>query len=145
MIERDYRHEYRAIMEALAESVSEASDAEILEDVELAGEDGTKTAEGVRQVLLDGLRKFRKARLMEARLAYERDIEEFGKMEWALPRSLADCRELLRRVFEQKPEFREALLTAQHRDFKSLSDEDIMSYLKELQALGVLEKLKKDE
>jgi len=62
-----------------------------------------------------------------------------------LPKSLTECRELLRRVFEAKPEFGEALLTAQHREFRSLSDEDVMSYLKELQSLGVLEKLKKEE
>ena len=144
MAERDYRQEHRAIMRALAESVADASDADILEDAQSAEEDPLKTAEGVRQVLLDGLGKFRKKRLAEARSSYERDVGAFGDTAGFLPASIEACRELLRRVFEEKPEYGEALLTAQHREFRSLSDDDVVSYLTQLHVLGVLRILKKD-
>ena len=44
-------------------------------------------------------------------------------------------------MMSRKPEIGAALLTAQHREFKDLTDADIQSCLEQLGALGVLDEL----
>ena len=48
---RDYEAELRALMDALAESVVEATDEEIISEMREGGEDPAAAAEGVRAVL----------------------------------------------------------------------------------------------
>jgi hypothetical protein len=48
---RDYEAEFRAIMDALAESVAEMSDEEILAEAREAGEDPERIAARVRTIL----------------------------------------------------------------------------------------------
>jgi hypothetical protein len=48
---RDYEAELRAIMDALAESVADASDEEILAEVREAGEDPERIATQIRAIL----------------------------------------------------------------------------------------------
>jgi hypothetical protein len=145
MGERDYRQEYQAIMRALAESVAEARDGDISEE-----QDSTDSvearAERVRECLLGGIKAFRQKRLQSAREQYEQDAERFeSTTSFRFPGSLTECRELLRRVLEAKPDLNQALLTAQHREFGSLSDQDVMSYLRDLEELGVLDQFKAQE
>lgn len=61
-----YEEELEAIMFALAESVAEASDEEILEETRSQGEDPTEAVGRVRNVLLNAAKAYRQRRLREA-------------------------------------------------------------------------------
>ena len=137
MPERNYPRELEAIMEGLAESVLEASDEEILEEAREAGEDVEESAEGIRAGLLEVMRKQRLEQLRTAREERSRALEKLERAESSLPTSPAARRALLDGVLADHSEVR-GLLTAQHRDLSGLSDEDVDSCLRHLQALGVL-------
>jgi hypothetical protein len=47
--------------------------------------------------------------------------------------------ELLRVTLQERPDFQPIVMTAQHRNFKELSDEDVTSFLKQLRDLGLLD------
>jgi predicted phosphoribosyltransferase len=53
-------------------------------------------------------------------------------------------RDLLRSLLEARPQLQPAL-TAQFRDFAELSDEDVEGFLRQLDALGVLDEYLKDK
>ena len=71
-----YEEELVAIMNALAESVAEASDEEILEEARAQGEDPIKTARQTKDVLLNAAKRYRKKRLHEAQQQYEAHVAE---------------------------------------------------------------------
>jgi hypothetical protein len=62
---RDYEEKLKRIANAVAESIFEASDEEILEEVREAGEDPEAVASHVRSVLSDAVRAHRKRHLIE--------------------------------------------------------------------------------
>lgn len=135
---RNYEAELRAIMDALAESVAEASDADILAEAREAGEDPAQTADRVRALLKRVAKAHEQKRLREAQKAYEERVQSIQARPYALPKTPESRRNLFAVVMTRKPEY-EALITAQHRDFKDLTDADIQSCLEQLGALGVLD------
>lgn len=138
---QSYEEELRAMMDALAESVAEASDEEILAETIEEGEDPEAAAERVRNVLLDAAKAYRQRNLREAQRQYELHVAAMRERKYTLPTTPEERRTLLDLVFSRQPEMRSAFLTAQHREFRSLTDADVESYLKQLQELGVLESL----
>ncbi len=136
---RNYEDELRAIMDALAESVAELSDEEILAETRAEGQDPNLAAEHVRQVLRTAAKVYQQRLLREARAQYERRVAAMREGKYSLPDSPEERRRLLADVFDRKPDIRSGLLTAQHREFSSLTDADVESYLKQLQELGVLD------
>jgi len=139
---QNYEEELRAIMNALAESVAEASDEEILEETRAQGKDPTEAAGRVRNVLLDAGKAYRQRRLREAQHQYESHIAAMGARTYNLPTSAIDRRRLLDLVLSRQPAMRSAL-TAQYRQFTSLTETDVESCLKQLQELGLLDELSK--
>ena len=138
---RDYEAELLAIMNALAESVAEASDADILAEAREAGEDPGRTAARVRALLGRAVKDNQQRRLREAQKDYNERVRVLRARPYALPRTPEDRRKLFVLVMSRKPEIGSALLTAQHREFKDLTDADIQSCLEQLGALGVLDEL----
>lgn len=136
---RDYEAELLAIMNALAESVAEASDADILAEAREAGEDPTRTAARVRKVLMRAAKDYEQRRLREAQRAYDERVSSIRARPYVVPETPNGRRRLFTLVMSRKPELGSALLTAQHREFKDLTDADIQSCLEQLVALGVLE------
>ncbi len=135
--------ELRAILGALAESVASASDEEIRADLEHAGKKLEDLAEETRTILLDRHRLFRHRRLEAARRQYDKQRAGLDQTTVTLPHTHDERRGLLARVFEMMTDYREALLTAQHRDFMSLGDEDVASFLEQLATLGVLDEYRR--
>jgi len=123
---RDYEAELRALMDALAESVVEATDEEIISEMREGGEDPAAAAEGVR------------ANRVEAQEAYEKRVDAIRRRTFSLPTAPESRRKLLAVVMTRKPDLRSALVTLQHRDFKEWTDTDIQNCLEQLGALGVL-------
>jgi hypothetical protein len=140
---RDYEAELRAIMDALAESVAEASDADLLGEAREAGEDPARSAERVRAVLRRAAKDHDQRLLREAKKAYEERIKSLQARPYVLPKTTESRRNLFTVVMNRKPQLGQALLTAQHREFKDLTDADIQSFLEQLAALGVLDEFER--
>lgn len=138
---RDYEAELLAIMNALAESVAEASDADLLAEAREAGEDPGRTAARVRALLGRAAKEYEQTRLREAQREYEERVRAIRARPYALPKTPEDRKTLFVLVMNRKPAIGAALLTAQHREFKDLTDADIQSCLEQLAALGVLDEL----
>jgi len=73
------KEQLNSILEALAESLLEASDEQILEEATEAGEDIKKIEYQVKNILLRAAKAFRKQRLQEARTTYEKIVVETEK------------------------------------------------------------------
>ncbi len=125
------------IMDAVAESALKESDAEILEEVRQQGQDPKQAAEQVRNILRQAVKSYRQHKLIEAREQYQRSVAAMKERVYSLPRTAKERLQLLSATFQIRPEL-QSLLTAQHRELKSLTDEDVVSYLQQLQELGVL-------
>ena len=136
---RDSEKNFRNIMNAAAESVIEASDEETLQEAKEIGLDIKKESDSVRAIFNAALRSERQKKLNEAETTYRRTVETMKHKTYALPQTLGERRALLEGIFSRKPELK-GLLTAQHREFKDLPEEDIEELLKQLQELGSINK-----
>ncbi len=136
---RDYEAELRAIMDALADSVAEASDEDILREAREAGEDPAAAAAHVRSLLTRAVTDHQQRPLRDALKAYEERVRAIRSRPYALPKTAEGRRRLFTLVMQRKPNIGAALLTAQNREFKELTDGDITTSLEQLGALGVLD------
>lgn len=140
---REYRKELRHLMNSLAESVAEASDEEILEEVRAAGEDPSSEAERLREILMRAVSAHKRETLREARDSYEREAARIRHGSDTLRQSIEEKRKLLASIFVARPQLQVAF-TMQFRDdegtkAEELSEEEVDSYLRQLQDLGVLD------
>jgi hypothetical protein len=135
---RDYEAELRAIMDALAESVAEASDEDVLREAREAGEDPRTTADRVRNVLKRAAKDFEQRRLRAAAKTHAERVQSLRAHSYTLPNTPEDRKNLFTLVMTRKPELRRALVTLQNREFRNFTDADIQSCLEQLGALGVL-------
>jgi hypothetical protein len=146
--ERDYQRKQQALYGAIADSIMEMSDEEILAEARESGEDPAGIAERVRKLLLGTDREYRRQNFREAADQYRRSVAAIRSCKADLPDEADDRRAMLAALFAREPEMGSALLTAQHRQFKNLSDLDVTSLLVQLKALGALDApspLKEDE
>lgn len=127
--------EIQKLFALLADNSLHDTDAEVLRD---AGPDASQKAEQVRACLLDGVRSYKQRALDNALSAYREEVQRYKERRFALPTEKGDRRELLNSIFQRFPQGEKTFLTLQHREFKSLSDADVESLLKQLEALGVL-------
>jgi hypothetical protein len=137
----DYDDQLANIMSGLADSVLELSDDALLAELREEGGDLRKVADHTRNVLRRASKAYRKRKLEEAQHTYEKQVAEIRMKSYNLPVSPNRQRVLLAAVFAARPDMQSALLTAQHRDFKDLSDTDVEGFLKQLKELGVLDTL----
>ena len=107
---RDYEAELLAIMNALAESVADASDADVLAEAREAGEDPGRTAARVRALLGRAAKDYEQRRLREAQKDYHERVRALRARPYALPRTPEDRRKLFVLVMSRKPEIGSALL-----------------------------------
>jgi hypothetical protein len=126
----------RRLFAALAESSLHDSDAEVLRD---AGPEASLKAEHVRSLLLDTVKAHKQRALNAALAVYREEVRRYKERRFAMPTDSREKRELLTAVLGRFPQGERTFLTLQHREFKNLSDADIESLLKQLEALGVLD------
>lgn len=138
---RNYEDELRTVFYALAESIAELSDAEMMAEARESGDDPEASAARVRGVLLNAAKAYQQRHLREAQKRYEERIAAMREKKYSFPSSPEARRSLLAAIFARKPEMQLALLTAQHREFRNLTDADIESCLKQFDELGVLDEL----
>lgn len=125
----------KAFFEGLAESALRASDAEIRGE---SGPHPSGRAESLRARLLGDVKAHRQRKLADAWAAHWAAIGQLNREVKPLPATPEGRRALLERVLARFPREGRSL-TLQHREFESLTDEDVKSCLKQLQALGALD------
>jgi glucan phosphorylase len=136
---RNYEEELSNIMNAMAESEWELSDEEVLEEARERGEDPESEAERIKDIFRRIFKEHQQAPLREAQRQYEERLSSMFNKETVLPSTPEERRDLLDGFLARMPEYGSALLTAQHREFKDLTDSDVESLLKQLIELGALD------
>lgn len=133
-----HEEELMRLMFALGESLAEASTPEVLEEAKHSQVNLLDEAEEVRGILRSAGRRYLRRKLQESRQAYDAAVAEIRDKDYDLPSTPAERRRLLNTIFTERPDFEPMVLTAQHRNFNELTDEDITSFLKQLKALRLL-------
>jgi hypothetical protein len=131
-----------ALHDALSDSLAQATDAEVMEEVALLGFDPTSEASRVKTLMLGAVKAYQQRALRDARVAFDA-VSRQAVQSSRIPNTPTERRNLFSFVLGKQPQYAE-LFTAQHREFTDLTDGDIESYLEDLAELGVLEKLKVD-
>jgi len=124
------------LFDALADSVEEMTDEEILAEAPEEG-DPKALAAKVTDVIERSIRTHNEGRRLDARQQYEGAIRAMTQRRYALPDTPEERRTLLFSVVAQNPGIRSAV-TLHHRELKSLSDQDVEGYLRKLSDLGLL-------
>lgn len=137
---QDYRGELREILNALADAVADASDRDILADAQEEGLNPEAEADKMKALLRRSVDKFRKRKLEQARLDYERASSALFTKTYKLPDTPRQKRDLLTNLLISQPQM-QGMLTVQFRELNQLSDEDVENSLKKLAELGVLDDL----
>ena len=132
-----------AMFEALAESICNAGDGELLEDLRQEGVDPEAEANRLKGMMLDTLKAFQQRRLVSAQKGYRRRVEQLEKKKHPIPGNRQAQRSLFSLVLQQ-PRYA-GLVTAQYRDLKDLSEEDIETCLEDLAELGILDEMDKTD
>ena len=132
-----------AMFNALAESICNASDDELLEDLRQEGVDPEAEANRLKEMMLDTLKAFQQRGLVSAQEGYRRRVEQLEGGKYPIPESRQERRSLFSLILQQ-PQYA-GLVTAQYRDFKDLSDEDIETCLEDLAELGILDEMDKTD
>lgn len=125
------KDEYFNLMNALADSVVDMSDAEILDEI---GEDGDNTEE-IRAVFLKSIKLAKQHVLIDARKAYDSELQSFKKITFDLPSTFREKRDLLKSMLGNLSQPQQLAFTGQFREFEILADEDLDGMLLQLFAL----------
>ncbi len=138
------REAFRRIVDGVVESILEASEEELDEDLRARGEDPEEVVRRTTAVAEAAVERHRgKKRLRRARQEYETRVAEIESREYHLPESMAEQRRLLAAVFHARPKVA-GMVTLQFRDLRGLPDADVTSCLRQLAELGVLDALRSD-
>ena len=96
--QRTEKEKQDALIDALAESVLEAGDAEILEDLRAGGIDPDREAARLKAMMLAKVETYRQRALRASRADYERQITRMGTKTHRIPETSAARRNLARIV-----------------------------------------------
>ena len=132
-----------AMFDALAESICNESDDELLEDLRQEGVDPEAEANRLKDMMLDTLKAFQQRGLVSAQEGYRRRVEQLEGKKYPIPESRQERRSLFSLILQQ-PQYA-GLVTSQYRDLKDLSDEDIETGLEDLAELGILDEMDKTD
>jgi hypothetical protein len=132
-----HEKELMLLMFGLSESLAEAPAAEVLEEAERTHVNLLDEAEEVRGILRSAGRQYLQRKLRESRQAYDAAVNEMQSKQCDLPETAYERKQLLWSILKERPECEPIILTAQHRNFNELTDEDVTSFLKQLKILGL--------
>lgn len=127
----------QAFYDALADSILASSDADVELELRERALNPSEVASNVQRILLAAVKQFKQRKLSASQSKYEAEVERIRTAKYSLPSSAEERRALLLRVITGAPSM-SGLVTAQHRDFKDLTDSDVIGLLQQLGDLGVL-------
>ncbi len=93
-----------------------------------------------RQLALDAIQQHRTGRLKGERQEFDDQQPALEARGYDLPGTPSERLDLLVAAVRGKPWLSD-MLTVEHRDLRGLHDEDVVSYLRQLAELGVLDEL----
>jgi len=137
---REDKRELDSILAGLADYIEQGPGDDLLEDARAEGEDPSQTAERIKMLLLRAVTNFEQSKLRAARIAYEESVAAIEKKSFPFSDKPFERRQQLNALLSRNPQLG-AALTARHRDFVEMTDEDVESALKDLADLGVLDDL----
>lgn len=134
-----YDLQMKAMIDALSQSIIDATDQEIQEDAHLTCADLKADAAKLKQMLDDTAKRFHKRKFYEAKTAYSQEVEKIqGRAQaYHLPATPVGRRALLETIATQQAQ-RGVPLMIHGRDLEALPDNDVTSLLEELASLGML-------
>ena len=135
---------YVRLIHLAGESAFEATDEEIEEEMQEAGEDLDENAERLRAKMLEAAERGRKHRLKVLRRRWKRHAARIQELDHGLPETPAERLDLLYMVMEAEPALQQRI-TVQHKDLKDLDDADVTRFLNQLAELGALDHLLDEE
>ena len=127
----------RAFYDALADSILTASDGDVELELRDRALNPSDVANNVQRILIAAVKQFKQRKLSASQSMYETEVERIRTAKYSLPSSAEERRALLWRVITGAPSM-SGLVTAQHREFKDLTDSDVIGLLQQLGDLGVL-------
>lgn len=131
-----------ALIDFLGDSIFEASDEEIREEVRMSGVDPDTEAVRLKHMMLNAVKAIRQRALKTSREAYDDRITHLETKHYSIPNTPEERRRLFSFISQQPQSA--PYVTAQYRNLKDPTDNDIESYLKDLDDLGLLDKLLHD-
>src|SRR5262245_16771587 len=140
--DREYDEELTHFFEALAESVLESSEVDLLSELRAEGQDPEVVAQRATQLIQAAIKATAEAKRRAARQAYEASVAMLKAGKYKIPETITDQRMLLGTVFARNPDVGR-VLTLQHRELKTLSNADVRGYLEKLGELGFLDDVPK--
>lgn len=131
--ETNYALNLSRVLDGLAESIADAPEEELLEELRQEGLDPAANAAATRALLLGAVVQHEQRLLVEARERIKARRRRTTPLTATEPEAR---RTLLQRLFTSQPQFAE-MVTAHYRDLSQLTDSDVESCLEDLAELGV--------
>jgi hypothetical protein len=136
---KSHEEQYQLLMDGLAESLLNVSDHEIEEEFQI------EPAARVRQLFQAAGKRHAQARLRQAQAQFEEASKAIRARTFQIPATAPERRTLLDAILASQESWGQNALTAQFRELKTVSDSDVESTLKQLEALGVLSEFRKQK
>ena len=126
-----------SLFEALADSVENLSDEELLAEVHDDGQNSDDITQQMRMVVRNTVKIFKQRALIAAKEQHQREEAHLAAAAFTLPATSAERWELLRQIIAQQQQAGRMVI-AQNRDFKEMTDDDVESWLQQFGALGLM-------
>ncbi len=141
---RNHRLELDRVLGGIVDSIMEAPEDEIDEDLRAAGDDPAAAAARLRAKLAGTVERHRSHRRTRANARMQQHVFLMNVQPWEFPETEKQRMELLGAALRRRPELEE-MLQAKLRDLRTLSDEEVRDCLRQLVELGELEGLPESE
>jgi hypothetical protein len=135
---RDYSQERLRIFNAIADSIAESTDQEFVSELSEGGENVQDIAARVRQTIQRVVKRSEQQSRDVKLPSFPESVGQLRKMDWNAP--INELRDFLDVILNRMPQYK-GIVTVHCRDFKELPDAEVRSIVKQLQELGVLDKL----
>jgi hypothetical protein len=132
------------IIDGLGDIILNATDDETLQAAREENRNPTDTSARVKGILRRAVRSQQQVELIAARTGYRLQAAAMAESTFELPKTNEERRTLFMAAMSQLPKLRVAF-TAQNRDFKDLSDDDIEVQLRKMALLDLLSQVKVPE
>ncbi len=136
--DRDHELEHERILDGIVESILEAPEAELDDDLRAAGDDPDAAADRLRARLASTVERRRFSRRARAKVRIQQQVHLIGAQPLKLPESEQQRLRLLGAAIRRRPELEE-MLRAKLGDLPSLSAEEVEEHLRQLAEMGELE------
>jgi hypothetical protein len=132
------------IIDGLGDLILNATDDEILQSAREENRNTAETSARVKGILRRAVRSHQQVELIAARAGYKRQAAAMAEATFELPKTSEGRRSLFMAAMTQLPQL-QVPFTAQNRNFKELSDDDIEVQLRKMALLDLLSQVKVPE